>query len=183
MAAEARNWLSILVLAGVTGTFAWTTWKYRLLRDASSVNPQALPAYSLSRSQLLFWTFNVLCAFLLVVIHQGYPQPPTGQVIPNQALILMGISIGTSLGSSMLDSANDRGADSTGSYWKDILSGDGQKVDLHRFQLVIWTLVGGAVFWVGLVRSGFTLIPAFDPGLLTLMGISGTAYLGLKVNE
>jgi hypothetical protein len=183
MPASVSPWISILAVLAVALSFWYVLARFQLLRDAKAATVGAAPAFSLSRTQLLFWTFNVLCAFLLIVIRTGYPDHPTAQVIPNQALILMGISIGTSFGSSIIDTTNVNATDTTGSFWKDLLSADGARVDIHRFQLAIWTMVGGALFWFKLLENGCTAIPEFDTGLLALMGISGTAYLGLKAHE
>jgi hypothetical protein len=63
---------------------------------------------------------------------------------------------------------------------KDVLVGkDG--VGLHRFQVVIWTVLLGALF-VYEVWSNLSM-PEFDNTLLALMGISAGAYLGFKIPE
>jgi hypothetical protein len=183
VSAYSKLWLSILVLSGLTLLFWQTALRYDLLRDGKPATEGGRPSFSLSRAQLLFWTFSVLGAFLLTLIQNGYPDPPTSQIIPNQVLILMGISTGTSFGSSLLDSSNGNQTDATGSFWKDILSSDGSIVNLHRFQMVIWTLVSGGIFWVNLFKGGCHRLPEFDNGLLALMGISGTTFLGLKAQE
>jgi hypothetical protein len=62
----------------------------------------------------------------------------------------------------------------------DILS-DGAGVSLHRFQMVIWTLVLGMVF-VRNVNRDLTM-PEFDTTLLALMGLSAGTYVGFKFPE
>lgn len=63
----------------------------------------------------------------------------------------------------------------------DILSDSEGTVGLHRFQIVVWTLVLGIVFLV----SVFTKLsmPEFSTGLLTTMGITAGTYLGFKIPE
>jgi hypothetical protein len=63
---------------------------------------------------------------------------------------------------------------------KDLLSSGGT-IDLHRFQIVTWTLVLGVVF----VHAVYTdlAMPEFDQSLLALMGISSGTYLGFKFPE
>jgi hypothetical protein len=63
---------------------------------------------------------------------------------------------------------------------KDLLS-DTNGVNLHRFQLVAWTLVLGIIFWVEVYRE--LAMPQFGPTLLALMGISSGTYVGLKLQE
>ena len=47
---------------------------------------------------------------------------------------------------------------------------DGDGIALHRFQIIVWTFVLGAVF---VIRVGTDLVmPELDPTTLTLMGIS-----------
>lgn len=62
----------------------------------------------------------------------------------------------------------------------DILS-DGDGMAFHRFQILVWTLILGAVFVVGTYRT--LAMPQFDDTLLALLGISGGTYLGFKLSE
>jgi hypothetical protein len=62
----------------------------------------------------------------------------------------------------------------------DILN-DGEGVSFHRFQIIIWTLVLGAVFVWSVYRK--ISMPEFDASLLTLMGISSGTYVGFKFPE
>jgi hypothetical protein len=52
---------------------------------------------------------------------------------------------------------------------------------LYRWQIVVWTLVLGAVYAVKVYTNLET--PLFGSALLTLMGISSGVYLGFKVPE
>jgi hypothetical protein len=63
----------------------------------------------------------------------------------------------------------------------DILSGDEGDIQLHRVQIVIWTLILGMVF-IWQVYSTFRM-PKFDSTLLIMMGISGGLYVGFKSVE
>lgn len=181
MSPTAQFWFSIQALASLVLLFCVLSSKYELLRNMKMPSIEK-PAYSLSRVQMAFWTFNTAGAFLLLLIHRDYPAA-TEQVVPNQALILMGISIATRFGGDLVDHANGIPSGATDSFWRDICSGDGERIDLHRFQMLLWTLLAGGVFWTLLVKSDFREIPQLDNGLLLLMGISGTAYLGLKARE
>jgi hypothetical protein len=63
--------------------------------------------------------------------------------------------------------------------FEDLLTEQAGTYDFHRFQMLAWTLVLGAVF----VFKVFTdrTMPQFDSNLLLLMGISSGAYIGFKV--
>jgi len=65
-------------------------------------------------------------------------------------------------------------------FWRDICD-DGNGASFHRLQVVIWTMVLGAVF----VRSVLQVMsmPEFPETLLTLLGISNVTYLGFKIPE
>jgi hypothetical protein len=65
-------------------------------------------------------------------------------------------------------------------FWRDLVS-DADGPSLHRFQIVVWTVVLGGMFVVGVWQS--LAMPQFDPSLLLLMGISAGAYVLLKVPE
>jgi hypothetical protein len=66
------------------------------------------------------------------------------------------------------------------SFWKDILT-DANGITLHRFQIVIWTVVLGVLFVYGVYRE--LAMPEFSATLLALMGISSGTYLGFKIPE
>jgi hypothetical protein len=52
---------------------------------------------------------------------------------------------------------------------------------IHRFQVVVWTLVLGAIYAYFVYVALET--PSFGNNLLALMGISGATYLGFKIPE
>ena len=161
-----------------------------LIRDTGTfTEPEgARRTYSLSRSQMLLWTFNVLLAFLLIWLKRGQ----FNQVLSDGSLALLGISTGTAFGGSMIDKNQPpvAGQDKVGTskgFWRDILS-DANGINLHRFQLVLWTVALTVVFWNMSMKilsspDAAVSLPDFDSKLLILMGISGGAYLGLKVHE
>jgi len=66
------------------------------------------------------------------------------------------------------------------SFVQDILN-DGDGISFHRFQIVVWTIVLGAVFVWAVYRN--MSMPDFDASLLTLMGISSGTYVGFKFPE
>jgi len=66
------------------------------------------------------------------------------------------------------------------SFFDDILT-DVDGITLHRFQMVIWTVVLGLIFAVGVYRT--LAMPQFNTTLLALMGISSLTYLGFKIPE
>ncbi len=68
----------------------------------------------------------------------------------------------------------------TGNFLKDILS-DATGVTLHRFQMLVWTVVLGIVFALQVYRN--LAMMDFSPELLALQGISGGTYLSFKVPE
>jgi hypothetical protein len=52
---------------------------------------------------------------------------------------------------------------------------------IHRWQIVIWTILLGGIY-VGSVYADLQT-PTFDTNLLALMGISGLTYIGFKIPE
>ena len=65
-------------------------------------------------------------------------------------------------------------------FLRDLIN-DASGPTLHRFQIVIWTLVLAAIY-VGLVYLKLET-PTFGTNLLAVMGISGGIYLGFKIPE
>jgi hypothetical protein len=139
-----------------------------ILRDGDAAS-----SYSLARVQMAFWLYLITAAFVFIWLVTG----DYNGVLTSQALTLLGISGTTGL--MAISVGSGPAAASTG-FWKDILS-DGGGVALHRLQIVVWTAILGAVFFAEIYYS-FRL-PAFDPNLLILLGISGVTYVGFKFNE
>ena len=65
-------------------------------------------------------------------------------------------------------------------FFSDVLT-DVNGITLHRFQMVIWTVVLGFIFGIGVYRT--LAMPQFNTTLLALMGISAGTYLGFKIPE
>ena len=62
----------------------------------------------------------------------------------------------------------------------EVTAGEGRVITFHRFQIVVLTLILGTVFVSEVITK--LAMPAFDPTLLVLMGISSGTYLGFKVS-
>lgn len=136
-----------------------------------------LAPFSLARSQMAFWFFMVISAFVLIWLIIGDTDTVTSGM-----LVLIGISAGTALGSTAIDSSSEDppSAEKSRGFINDILS-DGKGISFHRFQIVIWTIVLGFVFVRNVI--GHLAMPDFGTTLLTLMGISSGTYLGMKLPE
>lgn len=136
-----------------------------------------LAPFSLARSQMAFWFFMVISAFVLIWLIIGDTDTVTSGM-----LVLIGISAGTALGSTAIDSSSEDppSAEKSRGFINDILS-DGKGISFHRFQIVIWTIVLGFVFVRNVI--GQLAMPDFGTTLLTLMGISSGTYLGMKLPE
>src|SRR6185369_642987 len=65
-------------------------------------------------------------------------------------------------------------------FFNDLLT-DVNGTSFHRFQMLIWTIVLGALFCIGVYQS--LAMPNFSTTLLALMGISSGTYLGFKIPE
>lgn len=65
-------------------------------------------------------------------------------------------------------------------FGRDLLT-DVNGITLHRFQMVIWTIVLGVLFLIGVYKE--LAMPEFSGTLLALMGISAGTYLGFKIPE
>src|SRR6266511_2129211 len=65
-------------------------------------------------------------------------------------------------------------------FGRDLLT-DANGINFHRFQMVVWTIVLGFLFCVGVYST--LAMPQFSGTLLALMGISAGTYLGFKIPE
>ena len=137
--------------------------------------------FSLSISQLAFWTFLIFGAYLIIYGITG----DYTNILNQQSLILLGINSVTTVGISLIDGQgnekNKKGSQSVSQgFFYDILS-DINGVNFHRFQTFIWTVAIG-LFFVWEVLKNLAM-PEFDDTLLTLQGISAATYLGLRGQE
>ena len=136
--------------------------------------------YSLSRTQLLYWTILFAAAYLFICATTG-----TMPDIPGSLLAIMGITAGTMATAKVIENSHkaivpiDPKAKSEG-FFLDILS-DGSSINIQRFQNVIFNLLFGIIF---IQKTWSTaLMPDFDSNVLLLLGISAGTYAGLKVTE
>jgi hypothetical protein len=70
----------------------------------------------------------------------------------------------------------------TEGFWADLVSNI-NGVGLHRLQAAAWTVVIGALFIWKMAAGDGAHLPALDPNLLAVMGISSAGYVGFKINE
>jgi len=165
----------VLLLAG----FFVLAIKSDLLKDSTQDTSIKKKPYSLSRTQLAYWTVIIVIAYVFIWVVTGELSPISGST-----LVLLGISIGTTAGAKLVDSSQNERArhqdsDSV-SFIQDILSDD-NGISVHRFQMVLWTFVLGIIFIRHVVLNAE--MPQLDDNLLALMGISNTTYVGLKIPE
>jgi hypothetical protein len=153
---------------------------FSVLWKSSPKDPN-LPPFSLARTQMSFWFFMVIAAFVLIWLVIG-----DTDTITQGVLVLIGISAGTALGATAIDSSKgDPNApappkEKTNGFLNDILS-DTTGISFHRFQIAVWTIVLGFIF-VRHVMNHLAM-PEFSTNLLTLMGISSGTYLGMKLPD
>lgn len=241
-----RPWWSIVMgalLVFALIAFVYYTPRTNLIRD--SVPPQPPPGkmrpYSLARLQMAVWFFIIFGSFAFVYAITG----EYNNIITSQALILMGIGIGTALGSSSIDHSKEAsvrarihslgakqarllaeienlpsriekkdlndseraalqadleekrvqsrhlGSDLTReqsnlskpiseSFLSDLVT-DANGISLHRFQMLVWTVILVFLFGHGVYTN--LAMPELDTTLLALMGISSGTYLGFKIPE
>jgi hypothetical protein len=58
---------------------------------------------------------------------------------------------------------------------------DADGISLHRFQMVLWTILLGVIFVISVAKN--LAMPEFSGTLLALIRISGGTYVGFKIPE
>ncbi len=181
-------WWLFIVFCVLLG---WASWKKDILRETCECNctdkktkggkvKKKRKPFSLSRTQMAFWTVIVAFSFTYIYFITGeMPDVTQG------TLILLGISSSTTLGGSLIDS-NDVTSNSQNApadrccsqgFLKDILS-DGGILGIHRLQNVLFTVILGIIYVTKAL--GNLEMTEFSTNLLLLMGISSGTYLGVK---
>jgi len=168
----------VVFLSILLASFIFLARTTDIIKDDSSLPLKDQP-YSLAKTQLAWWTIIIVLSYIYIYLFRGEEAPLIGST-----LILLGISAGTTAAAKMIDfsqSGSFRHQDQKSEGWlRDILS-DEQGVSIHRFQMVVWTLVLSLIF----IKTAFInfQIYQFDTTMLALMGISNGTYVGLKIQE
>ena len=141
-----------------------------------------LGRYSISLTQILFWTFVTIFGLVYV-----YCISEDFLVITPQVLMLLGIGGGTALGAKM--NARSNVLDIPSYYLKfvtkkripelkDIISIGGQP-NIFKFQMLAFTLITGCFVIVDIIKN--YAFPEIPENMITMMGISSLIYLGNEV--
>ena len=188
--------LSIIVAVAGLITFVLMLRSKDLLRDevqdapfkeaaaeAHITNPQK--PFSLARVQVALWTIIIICSYLYIYFNKGC----CGGIMPvlnKTALALLGISIGAFAVAGTTDNAQQNNParhqnNPSAGFINDILS-DENGISIHRFQVVLFTLVG-VVIYINKMYCDPTTLPELDNTLLGIMTFSYSGYVGMKINE
>ncbi|MEO8793854.1 MAG: hypothetical protein ABI390_00235 [Daejeonella sp.] len=137
-------------------------------------------AYSLSQTQLVFWTVIVVGAFIYSLILTDLTDS-----LNTSVLMLLGISISTTGVASFIDYYKKTKPEwvvpkKHRSFLFDILS-DGDNISVQRTQTAMWNIVFGIYFVIYTINN--KTMPYFSETLLVLSGVSSSFYLGSKLVE
>ena len=132
--------------------------------------------YSLARTQMAIWSWLLVNAYFFLFVMTWDPAVD----IPTSMLGLLGISATTYVAAALVDRSDGTSPLPTSQgFWKDISGSTG--VQLHRMQIIAWTVVLAFVFIVRIFTK--LSIPDFNPTLLGLLGLSAGTYVGFKFPE
>jgi len=138
----------------------------------------AEPPWSLSRLTLAWWLMICSGAFLFLWTMTGNYNNISGS-----APILLGINGGTLMFATLIAGGLPKKNNPTVSpiisagFFQDLIS-EGTEPEIARIQMIAWNLLLGVVFaWQTL---NDWKMPEFDATLMTLLGISSSAYVGFK---
>ena len=162
--------LFVVLLLGFISLACWTN----TMREGGDGT-----AYSLSLTQLMFWTITVIGGFIYILL---LTDMPTG--FNSSILLMLGISITTTGAATFIDSRFKQQAvvkPSSNHFFKDILTSDGSNYSVQRIQSFAWNLVMG-LYFIGYTIANKSM-PEFSSTLLFLAGISSASYVGTKIPE
>ncbi|MEM5453061.1 hypothetical protein [Paraburkholderia guartelaensis] len=141
--------------------------------------------YSLSRVQLVAWTFVALFGWLYLSVARSMVQGMvTFSDIPDGLTGILIVSVGTSVAVGGVSAV--KGGKSSGPFspsFSDLYSVGGIIVP-ERFQFFLWTVVGTIgylVYTVALDPASIQNLPTLPNGFMQLAGISAAGYVGGKL--
>jgi hypothetical protein len=147
-----------------------------LARRSALLRDNPMGPYSLARTQMAIWSWLLVNAYFFLFVMTWDPAVD----IPTSMLGLLGISATTYVAAALVDRSDGTSTPPTSKgFWKDISGSSG--VQLHRIQIIAWTVVLGFVFIVRIFTK--LSIPDFNPTLLGLLGLSAGTYVGFKFPE
>lgn len=154
-----------------------------LLRDKSTLQPPTDRTYSLASTLIFYWSLIIFLSICYIgIVSDNLPTIDSG------VLILMGIVAGTATAGKVIDTnqsqdptiTRTQDTDKTQGFFTDILS-DADGISVSRFQTLVFNIIYGFAF-LAIVYTQHVLFN-FQPGTLTLLGISSGAYAALKIPE
>jgi len=190
------------VLIGLGGLGAlWV-----LMGVASSFNLKKLVcgsdgSLSTSKFQLVLWTVVIVFSYLVMFSFLGKAKNFADLGLPDNVLIVMGISattavvakgIAVSNAAAAAKAAGIAVAPGSGTVLVSraagaaagLFQGDDGMPDLGKVQLMIWTLIGICIYLTKVHHQLVTqvrVMPDIDQTLMVLMGLGHGAYLGKKI--
>jgi hypothetical protein len=163
--------LFVLILAG----FGWLSFGTNALREGDLGS-----AYSLSVTQLMFWTTLVIAAFIYTLVLTDMPSAFNSSI-----LLMLGVSLTTTGAATLIDSRfkqnNQTVQKPHKGFLNDLLTSDGTSYSVQRIQVFAWNIVLGLYFIIYTVIN--KTMPVFSSTLLFLAGISSASYVGTKMPE
>lgn len=170
--------------------FVYLASTTNMLRDYPPTVPPGSPPpplfptvgpYSLSQTQLAFWTILIVGGFIYTVVLTDISDSFNPSI-----LLLLGVSISTTGVASYIDYYKKNTSTITmvpkpkSKFLKDILS-DGSTYSVQRIQTAVWNLVLGLFFIYYTINN--KTMPTFPDTLLYLAGFSSIAYVVSKRTE
>lgn len=153
------------ILSAAIGTRALRDGRGPGLKEADEA------PWSLARVVFAWWITICVSSFAYLWSMMGEHKGILSSTVP----LLLGIQ-----GTTMLISAGfarTQAACPTKGFFSDLISEAGE-AEVSRLQMLVWNLVLGVVFlWASMFEWK---MPVFDATLMTLLGISSTAYVGFK---
>jgi hypothetical protein len=167
-------WLSFFVILLIA--FAFLAFKTNAIREGDFSG-----AYSLSLTQLLFWTTLAIGAFIYTLVLTDITSSFNSSI-----LYMLGISLTTTGVAGAIDTqfktTNLKDIKKPhNNFFQDVLTSDGTSYSVQRIQIFAWNLVLGLYFIVYTIKN--KSMPVFSEVLLVLAGFSSLSYLGAKSPE
>lgn len=158
--------------------------------------------YSNSKMQMVVWFWTLICSYLAALFcrwQAGGPELVGGVNVPENLLMLSGLSALTFAGAKQISTSNDARAHSLGVMAKpvnrfgprllpDLLNDDsGHRPDLGDFQMLVVTVLAITVYlfritvWLAAVPTDPEVyLPDVDTTILATFGLGQAAYLAKK---
>lgn len=171
----------LAIVLGVVALFTYLTFATPLVREG---NRQLLPKqrrYDLGRFIALFWFLLISTSYFCIwLITSDSNFPPSALALPGFSSVVALVDHFRTKAADACSTPEQRPGNFSVNLFADLIS-DPTGYRFHRFQLLLWNLLIGAIYVVVVIKH--LSLPNLGAGVVMMLGMSASIHLGFSLIE